>query len=161
VVNRKWSAGDTPEAGGSEPGAYSSELAMTQSHLGDLYSKTGRYEKAERACLAALEIYEKLVAKNPVAHSSNLARAQSNLGAMYRIAGRHGDAAQNPEACLSDLAMTQNSLGVSYRITRRYRDAEQAYLIALEIYEKLATKYPEAYNQYVQTVKNNLKELRQ
>jgi tetratricopeptide (TPR) repeat protein len=143
------------------PGTHSSDLAMTQSHLGVLYSKTGRYEKAERACLATLEIYEKLVAKNPVAHSSNLAKAQSNLGAIYRIAGRHGDAAQNPEACLSDLAMTQQNLGVSYRITRRYRDAEQAYLIALEIYEKLATKYPEAYNQYVQTVKDNLKELRQ
>jgi tetratricopeptide (TPR) repeat protein len=146
---------------GQNPGAYSSDLAMTQSHLGDLYSKIGRYEKAERACLAALEIYENLAAKSPKVHSSDLARAQSNLGAIYRISGRRGDAAQNPEAYISDLAITQYNLGVSCRITRRYRDAEQAFLIALEIYEKLAIKYPEAYTEYVQAVKNSLKELRQ
>ena len=63
----------------------------------------------------------------------------------------------HPEAYEADVAMTLNNLANLYSDTQRFDKAEEYYLRALEIYERLASQWPDVYASNVQMVQGNLR----
>jgi nephrocystin-3 len=58
-------------------------VAIGLNNLGNLYASTGRTKQAEAAHVDALEIRERIAAKNPSAYNSDLAGSLANLGSVY------------------------------------------------------------------------------
>ena len=136
------------------------ELAELFNLLGILYHLQNRSEEAEKYCLDAIEIRERLVEKNADAYEPDLAGSYNNVGAFYSDHGQHEKAEKyflaaieirerlvkkNADAYEPDLATSYNNAGVFYDDQNQSDKAEKYYLAAIEIEKRLVEKNADAY----------------
>ncbi|MGD1700707.1 tetratricopeptide repeat protein [Dapis sp. BLCC M229] len=112
--------------------------------MGSLYSKQGRYTKAEPLLLKALEMYKQLLGEE----HPDVASSLNNLGNLYSNQGRYTKAEplllkalQMKKQLLGsshpNVANSLNNLGSLYYLQGRYTKVEPLLLKALEIYKQL------------------------
>ena len=65
------------------------DLGSLYNLLGVLYHSQNKPDKAEKYCLAAIEIRERLVEKNAEAYEPYLATSYNNAGIFYSVQGKH------------------------------------------------------------------------
>ena len=128
--------------------------------LGLLYQAQNKPKKAEKYCLDAIEIRERLVEKNADAYEPDLAGSYNNAGNFYSDQGQPEKAEKyylaaigirerlvekNADTYEPDLAGSYNNAGVFYYEQGQPEKAEKYYLAAIEIGERLAEKNADAY----------------
>ncbi len=147
------------------------ELAELFNLLGILYHLQNRSEEAEKYCLDAIEIRERLVEKNADAYEPDLAGSYNNVGAFYSDHGQHEKAEKyflaaieirerlvkkNADAYEPDLATSYNNAGVFYDDQNQSDKAEKYYLAAIEIEKRLVEKNADAYEPDLADSYNNV-----
>jgi tetratricopeptide (TPR) repeat protein len=143
------------------------------SNYGRAAYRERQYAEAERASIAALQMYRDLAARDPDAYRPDVAATLANLGNLYSDTGRFVDAekaygealtvrrdlaARDPGAYKPDVAATLANLGNLYSDTSRLADAEKAFSEALAMFRDLAAHDPGAYTPEVAMTLNNLAE---
>ena len=136
------------------------DLGSLYNLLGLLYEAQNKPKKAEKYCLAAIEIRERLVEKNADAYEPALAGSYNNAGNLYKKQGQSQKAEkyllaameiyerlvkENADAYEPDLAGSYNNAGNFYKDQGQPEKAEKYYLTAIEIRERLVKKNAEAY----------------
>ena len=136
------------------------DLGSLYNLLGMLYQAQNKPKKAEKYCLAAIEIRERLVEKNADAYEPALAGSYNNAGNLYKKQGQSQKAEkyllaameiyerlvkENADAYEPDLAGSYNNAGNFYKDQGQPEKAEKYYLTAIEIRERLVKKNAEAY----------------
>ena len=136
------------------------DLGSLYNLLGMLYQAQNKPKKAEKYCLAAIEIRERLVEKNADAYEPALAGSYNNAGNLYKKQGQSQKAEkyllaameiyerlvkENADAYEPDLAGSYNNAGNFYSDQGHPDKAEKYYLAAIEIRERLVEKNAAAY----------------
>ena len=136
------------------------DLGSLYNLLGMLYQAQNKPKKAEKYCLAAIEIRERLVEKNADAYEPALAGSYNNAGNLYKKQGQSQKAEkyllaameiyerlvkENADAYEPDLAGSYNNAGNFYKDQGQPEKAEKYYLTAIEIRERLVKKNAKAY----------------
>ena len=139
--------------------------------LGLLYKAQNKPKKAEKYCLAAIEIRERLVEKNADAYEPYLADSYNNAGLFYAKQNQPDKAEKyyldaieiqerlvekNADAYEPDLATSYNNAGNFYKDQGQPEKAEKYYLAAIEIRERLVEKNAEAYEPDLAMSYNNV-----
>ena len=138
--------------------------------LGLLYKAQNKPKEAEKYCLAAIEIRERLVEKNADAYEPALATSYNNAGAFYddqnqpdkaeeyylaAIEIRERLVEKNADAYEPALATSYNNAGLFYAKQNQSDKAEKYYLAAIEIRKRLVKRNPDAYEPDLATSYNN------
>ena len=146
----------------SAPGRKADEydLGSLYNLLGLLYKAQNKPKKAEKYCLDAIEIRERLVEKNADAYEPALAASYNNVGNFYKDQGQPDKAEKyylaaieirerlvekNADAYEPDLADSYNNAGIFYKKQGQSDKAEKYFLAAMEIYKRLVEKNVDAY----------------
>ena len=147
------------------------DLGRLYNLLGLLYKAQNKPKKAEKYCLDAIEIRERLVEKNADAYEPDLAGSYNNVGAFYSDHGQHEKAEKyflaaieirerlvkkNADAYEPDLATSYNNAGVFYDDQNQSDKAEKYYLAAIEIEKRLVEKNADAYEPDLADSYNNV-----
>ena len=157
----------------SDPGSKVDEydLGSLYNLLGMLYKAQNQRDKAEKYCLAAIEIMKRLVEKNADAYEPALAMSYNNAGLFYAKQNQSEKAEEyylaameiyerlvekNAEAYEPDLADSYNNAGVFYDNQGKPEKAEKYYFDAIEVYKRLAKKNAEAYEPDLADSYNNV-----
>jgi tetratricopeptide (TPR) repeat protein len=144
-------------------------VAKVQNDLGILYTDQNRQKDARHAFEEALDIYRKLVKKDPEVYTPELAATLNNLGILHSEQNRkeearavYGEALtlqrdlakKNPQIHLPQLATTLINFGSFLGKQHRNEDARAAYDEALIIHRKMANKEPFFLNKVAATLNN-------
>ena len=136
------------------------DLGRLYNLLGLLYKAQNKPKKAEKYCLDAIEIRERLVEKNADAYEPALATSYNNAGAFYddqnqpdkaeeyylaAIEIRERLVEKNADAYEPALATSYNNAGLFYAKQNQSDKAEKYYLAAIEIRKRLVKRNPDAY----------------
>ena len=136
------------------------DLGSLYNLLGLLYEAQNKPKKAEKYCLAAIEIRERLVEKNAEAYEPDLAGSYNNAGIFYAKQNQpekaekyYSDAIEiyerlvkkNVDAHEPALATSYYNAVSFYYEQGRLEKSEKYILAAMEIYERLAKKNADAY----------------
>ena len=146
------------------------DLGRLYNLLGLLYKAQNKPKKAEKYCLDAIEIRERLVEKNADAYEPALATSYNNAGAFYYGQNKPEKAEKyylaaieicerlvekNADAYELYLAASYNNAGVFYKDQGQSEKAEKYYLDAIGIYKRLAENNADAYEPDLATSYNN------
>lgn len=148
-----------------------SKLSAFQNNLGNIYSKSNEFAKAEEFFLKALEIRTLLFNQDPDANRAEIAMIYNDLGNMYFVLRDYAQAEsiylkalenrtllfeQAPEKYRADLSATQRNIGNLYNRMGNYSKAEDFYLKALENNMVLFSQDPDKYRNVLAMSQNNL-----
>ena len=152
---------------GDDPG----KLSAFQNNLGNIYSKSNDFAKAEDYYLKALENRTLLFNQDPDANRAEMAMIYNDLGNMYFVLRDYAQAEsiylkalenrtllfeQAPEKYRVDLSATQRNIGNLYNRMGNYSKAEDFYLKALENNMVLFSQDPDKYRNVLAMSQNNL-----
>ena len=148
-----------------------SKLSAFQNNLGNIYSKSNDFSKAEEYYLKALENRTLLFNQDPDANRAEIAMIYNDLGNMYFVLRDYVQAEsiylkalenrtllfeQAPEKYRADLSATQRNIGNLYNRMGNYSKAEDFYLKALENNMVLFSQDPDKYRNVLAMSQNNL-----
>ena len=125
-------------------------VAMSLTFLGDVYRRLGNYQKSQEAIIKALEIYQKVFAKNHL----SISRARAYLGNVYIDLGNYKKAKELIKKSLiiyehhfgkSHVATAPilKNLGHAYLLEGNLKTAETLLRKALGIFQR--NKHPESF----------------
>ena len=148
-----------------------SKLSAFQNNLGNIYSKSNDFAKAEDYYLKALENRTLLFNQDPDANRAEMAMIYNDLGNMYFVLRDYAQAEsiylkalenrtllfeQAPEKYRVDLSATQRNIGNLYNRMGNYSKAEEFYLKALENNTVLFSQNPDEYRNELAMSQHNL-----
>lgn len=145
-------------------------LADEYSNIGDTYFFRDKYDDAEGCYLKSLDIYEKLELEFKNKYREDIAYCYDCLAKTFCCKGNYTAAIESYEKVIDtytamiseqeespentewveysdDLATVYNDIGYTFSCGKDFEDAEKYYLLASEIYEKLAKAFPYEYRE--------------
>lgn len=147
------------------------DKATAMSFMGLSYYYLNLPVEAEKYCLQAFEIFERLVRIDPGQYGPAFITATNNLGVFYKDNGRHVEAEKNllhifdalkkaaevyPKDMEYYLAQVANNLGIIYMESYRFPEAEGKYLLTYDIFERLAKEDPNQFESKLAMITTNL-----
>ncbi|MCQ2284150.1 MAG: tetratricopeptide repeat protein [Bacteroidales bacterium] len=153
---------------------YVKDLARHIGNLAVLHSNQGQLEQAETEYKETIRLYESLSTSLPDTSAQCTALFECDLAILHCQQHQYDQAAkeymssqtklrtlaeQGDDENMHFLAHTLSNMGGMYSETKKYAQSERAYREALEIYQQLAAKSPEAFQPCVTHVERNIARL--